>query len=249
MARYAISDIHGNCATFKRALDQLQLSPSDELYILGDYVDRGPDTRGVINTIIDLQQKGYRVNCIKGNHEVYMHNALVAKKDDENHLRHWWRAGGEETIASYLLEPDGQDLHQDLSDHLTWIASLAWYIDLGDFLLVHGGLNFKAADPLADKESLVQIRRWYNDINHEWLGDRWILHGHTPTPKWTIEGQLYPNIHPYPAYNIDAGCFHWKTGLGHLCILNMDQRTFDFIPNLDTDLASLKVKKLLSVKQ
>ncbi|MEL6356632.1 MAG: metallophosphoesterase family protein, partial [Bacteroidota bacterium] len=138
MKRYAISDIHGNHQTFLRALDDIQLSPSDQLYLLGDYVDRGPDSRGVINTIFELENKGYQLQYITGNHEQYMLTAL--REHDEEYLQHWLNSGGYATMDSYRIS--GEDYHQDLHQHLQWMTSLPFYIELEDYLLVHAGINF-----------------------------------------------------------------------------------------------------------
>ena len=69
MSKYAISDIHGCIATFKTLLDKIKFSKEDELYLLGDYIDRGPDSKGVIDHIWYLQKSGYQVHCLRGNHE------------------------------------------------------------------------------------------------------------------------------------------------------------------------------------
>ena len=66
MRKFAISDIHGCLKSFEALLDKIQLSTSDELYILGDYIDRGPDSKGVIDYIWKLEQEGYAVKCLRG---------------------------------------------------------------------------------------------------------------------------------------------------------------------------------------
>ncbi|MEM9260991.1 MAG: metallophosphoesterase, partial [Bacteroidota bacterium] len=69
MPRYAISDIHGCAATFRTALKTIAFSQKDELFLLGDYIDRGPDSMGVLEHIWTLQATGYEVTCLRGNHE------------------------------------------------------------------------------------------------------------------------------------------------------------------------------------
>jgi len=69
MRQIAISDIHGCARTFQALLDKIQLSTNDQLYLLGDYIDRGPDSKGVIDTILGLINAGYRVQTLMGNHE------------------------------------------------------------------------------------------------------------------------------------------------------------------------------------
>ncbi|MCC6412552.1 MAG: metallophosphoesterase, partial [Saprospiraceae bacterium] len=65
MKKYAISDIHGCNKTFLALLENLDFSKADELYLLGDYVDRGPDSKGVFDTIFRLQSEGYKVQCLR----------------------------------------------------------------------------------------------------------------------------------------------------------------------------------------
>ncbi|MEO0876095.1 MAG: metallophosphoesterase, partial [Bacteroidota bacterium] len=66
MRKFAISDIHGCLKTFEALLDQIQFTTQDELYLLGDYIDRGPDSKGVIDLIWKMQADGYQVKCLRG---------------------------------------------------------------------------------------------------------------------------------------------------------------------------------------
>ncbi|MEM7572716.1 MAG: metallophosphoesterase family protein [Bacteroidota bacterium] len=217
--RYAISDIHGHCETFLRLLDRLQLSSSDELYLLGDYVDRGPDSCGVIESIFELKADGYQVHCLKGNHEVLMYRACI--QSSRTDLINWLHnAGGKDTIASYpKLEIN--------TTHLEWMEQLPHYFDLGDYYLVHAGLNFKGGTPLEDKTAMLWIRDWYADIRAEYLGGRTIVHGHTPIPPKEILQMVDP-IWPNPVINIDAGCYRDRNDYGLLCALNLDSRDLTF---------------------
>ena len=95
--KIAISDIHGCCKTFKALLNKIKFNSNDELYLLGDYIDRGPDSKGVIDYIWQLQKEGYQVNCLRGNHEQMMLRAAFV----ENKLDHWMRNGGETTLFSF----------------------------------------------------------------------------------------------------------------------------------------------------
>lgn len=233
--RYAISDIHGNYRTFLQALDAVQLSPSDTLYLLGDYVDRGPSSRRVFQKVLELIDNEYDVRAIRGNHERYMLQALESD-DDLYHLR-WLKAGGGPTLESY--RQGDEELYADFDDHLAWVRKLPFYLEEGDYLFVHAGLDFSLKDPLSDPESLTQIRRWKEDLNREWLGNRVVVHGHTPITRSEIVAQTSKR-YKYPVFNIDAGCFHHETGFGHLCVMDLDQRDFTFIPNADMDLEAIR---------
>ena len=75
MRKIAISDIHGCLKTFKLMVEeQIVLSQKDELYLLGDFVDRGPNSKGVLDYIMSLQEAGYQLHCLRGNHEDMMVN-------------------------------------------------------------------------------------------------------------------------------------------------------------------------------
>ena len=70
MARWAISDIHGCCQTFRYMVEtELQITKEDELFLLGDYIDRGKDSKGVFDYIMQLQNDNFKVQCLMGNHE------------------------------------------------------------------------------------------------------------------------------------------------------------------------------------
>ena len=71
--RIVIGDIHGCNKTFKKLLfEVLAISSEDKIYVLGDFVDRGPDSIGVINTILELKENAYHIYCLRGNHEQLM---------------------------------------------------------------------------------------------------------------------------------------------------------------------------------
>ena len=96
MGLIAIGDIHGCSRTLKVLLEALSLGAEDHLVFLGDYVDRGPDTRGVIHQLIALSK---RVRCtfLRGNHEQAMLDWLSGEEGT-----YWLHYGGEETLQSYM---------------------------------------------------------------------------------------------------------------------------------------------------
>ena len=96
MRTLAIGDIHGCLTALTALLDFVAPAPEDRLVTLGDYVDRGPDSRGVLDLVIDLHAKG-RLIALRGNHEEMM----TASRLDEASRRLWLQCGGRETLASY----------------------------------------------------------------------------------------------------------------------------------------------------
>lgn len=158
MRQLAISDIHGCAQTFRKLVDEVvQIQPDDELYLLGDYVNRGPDPWGVFDFIFELQERGLRVVCLRGNHE----DRLIETYDR-----------GETPVSLRYIK---------------FIRSLKSYHEVGPFLLVHAGLNFSVPHPMHDQVAMRWIRDWEHTLDLDWLGDRHIVHGHIRTPRTHIE--------------------------------------------------------------
>lgn len=224
--RYAISDIHGCNQSFGALLDRLSLSTADELYLLGDYIDRGPDSKGVVDRILQLQRDGYQVVSLIGNHEEMMMEAYA----DEQAYRMWMLNGARETLQSY--HHNGKT--EFPPDHVKFYYSLKLYHEIDGYLMVHAGLNFRYPDPLQDRQAIIWVRNWYDEINYDWLGDRIILHGHTPTPRLIIEHQAQ-QLDQLRALVIDAGCkFNEHVGLGYLCAFDLDERRLIFQENVES---------------
>ena len=116
--------------------------------------------------------------------------------------------------------------------YIDWMKRLEYYFELDDYILVHAGLNFLRKDPLADLKEMMWVRRWYDQIDRQWLGKRIIVHGHTPTRKTAIENSLKILDH-LPVIDIDAGCFYETEGFGNLCAFNLDKRELIFQASLD----------------
>ena len=111
-----IGDIHGCLATFKALLEQINIHrETDKLFLPGDYVDRGPDSKGVIDEIISLQQTGYAVLPIRGNHE----QMLIADHHAET-VKGWHDMADEELKKSFGIE----NLSQLPTTHLSPIEQL-----------------------------------------------------------------------------------------------------------------------------
>lgn len=97
MRTLAVGDIHGTSAALDALLAVVRPTPDDLLVFLGDYVDRGPDSKGVIDRLIALRQT-HRVVCLRGNHELMMTEA----RRQPSELRNWLSVGGTQTMSSYV---------------------------------------------------------------------------------------------------------------------------------------------------
>lgn len=205
-----IGDIHGCYNTFHNLLFEiLQVSKDDNIYLLGDYIDRGPKSKEVIDLIIDLQEKGYNVFPIMGNHEQLLIDSLNSSESFLN----WFDNGCLTTLYSFKI-----DRAYDLPEkYLKFFLELPYYIKLDKFVLVHGGMNLTQEDPYQDKLSMVWIRNEKGNIEEK-LGKR-IIAGHTPLPLDEIQKSLNA-----PKIYLDGGCVYYKRykGLGYLCALELN---------------------------
>ena len=224
MRKFAISDIHGCALTFQTMVEQqLQLNRRDELYLLGDYVDRGPNSKGVLDYIFQLKEAGYQLHCLRGNHEDLMLDATFGPEEME-----LWRInGGDTTMESFGA---WFDITKIPGRYWKFMDSLPYYLEIEGFFLVHAGLNFEATEPLKDEHSMIWIRNWYEDLDRDWLGDRILIHGHTPRPRKTIEAWSMHKAE-LPVLNIDAGCFYY----GQLCAYNLTEDHLLFQQNVDEE--------------
>lgn len=224
MRQIAISDIHGCHKTFLALLDQLSLSHADTLYLLGDYVDRGPDSKAVIDTIWSLQAEGYAIECLMGNHE-----SMTVDEYDETALT----GRRQESDPALLLSFEAENILEIPKPYIKWMRHLKRYLEIPGYVLVHAGLNFKYPDPFMDEEALIWIRNWRHSVNRDWLGDRLIVHGHTPITRPDIEIQAR-QYHISPVQDIDCGAvFVHARNMGHLCAFDLSNRQFLFQRNIE----------------
>ncbi len=223
MKKYAISDIHGCLETFKTLLQKIEFSRQDELYLLGDYIDRGPYSKGVIDHIWQLQADGFLVKCLKGNHEQMYLDSFNGTSD--------WGDYHKETVDSFGVEK----IWKTPERYIDWMEGLSYYFEVDEYLLVHAGFNFDEEDPLQNKEDMLWVRDWYTDINKDWLASRIIVHGHTPMEQHYIKA-MADNLEKLPALDIDNGCVYDYRGFSHLTAFELRERKLYFEPRsiLDT---------------
>lgn len=145
MKKYAISDIHGCFHTFKELLNKIGLNKSDELYLLGDYINRGSNSKEVIDFVIDLQNQNYAIKTLKGNHEEMVFDSIELED---------WTNGEEETLKSFGIK----HLKELAKKYINWFSNLSHFIEYDEFIFVHAGLNFNTL--VHDKNyNLLKIRK------------------------------------------------------------------------------------------
>lgn len=222
MARFAITDIHGCALTLKALVEeQLTLKKDDKLYILGDLVNKGPDSKGVIDYIRQLQKEQYPVACLRGNHDQMLLDAFH-KGDKATNL------SPEE--KELTLQSFGIAAYDELpKKYYKFLDKLAYYIELPDYFLVHAGFDFSNKDIFKNKEAMLNIRDY--KVNWETLKNKRLLHGHTPTALYTIRKA---SIHNDQRINLDAGCVYYKNApFGNLVALNLDTMELYIQHNID----------------
>lgn len=220
---FAISDIHGCSKTFKKLVEsKISLQKEDKLYLLGDYIDRGNDSKGVLDYCIELKDKGYDVTFLKGNHEQMMLDSLNNRKAESTWLRH----GGRETLKSFGVNQIGKID----SYYFDFLNNLEYYIELDKYILVHASLNFDIKNPFSDKVAMLWSRNY--DVIPEKIDNKKIIHGHTPFALNVILGQ---SLERENEISIDSGCAFEKKkeGMGYLIALALHDGKFYYEKNID----------------
>jgi serine/threonine protein phosphatase 1 len=216
---YAISDIHG-CADLLQKMftvidrDLKTIGSMRAIHVfLGDYIDRGPDSRQTIDLLIDRANKHESV-FLKGNHEAFLFDVLK----NPTQLQDWKQYGGLQTLTSYGLRPS---LNPDPAEQAELIKQLAQNIPphqrrffnhlrlrfvCGDFFFVHAGVKPGVALARQQEADLLWIREEFLASEEHFA--KYIVHGHTPVRE--------PDIR-FNRINIDTGAY----ATGNLTLLTI----------------------------
>ncbi|MFY0654765.1 MAG: serine/threonine protein phosphatase [Cyclobacteriaceae bacterium] len=171
MSIYAIGDVHGCLTSLKTVFDHQTFSKDDTILFLGDYVDRGADSKGVIDWLIE-QSSVFNFIFIKGNHDIMMLNA----RSDQRDLFRWLQFGGEETLDSYAIERGAEWMNQIPSDHWKFLENSRPYFEYSDKIFVHAGLE----PGIPPHEQSDQALYWDKYIEPEmYQSGRVVVSGHT----------------------------------------------------------------------
>lgn len=199
MVTYAIGDVHGCYTELMDLLNQIKQDITQNIYhsvkivFLGDYIDRGPDSKAVIDLLITMKERSpHRIICLRGNHEQMMMDALPYSHLFNHHkMNHWLMNGGVKTLDSY----GGMDNITD--GHLEFMNSTEMYYDDGKYLFVHAGIDPAITLEEQTDEEFLWIRdrflKWEDKYEH----DRIVVHGHTPAKDVLVK---------HNRINVDSGC-------------------------------------------
>lgn len=237
MRTWVIPDVHGCLQTLRSLVEDLiGLQKNDSLIFLGDVIDRGPASKGVIDYILNLQKSGIKTTVIKGNHEEYMAKVFREEQSKSgfrkmmgfksSSLKEWMMYGGADTLQSF----NAYTVSAIPEFYIEWIESLQYYIQWENFLIVHAGFNFDNDDIFSDTQSMMWIREY--KIDPEKLGNRKIIHGHVPVTLDFIHQSIISNSFQF--IDLDNGVYlSDKPGFGNLLALELNTMELLVQPNLD----------------
>lgn len=206
---YAIGDVHGRLDLLvemhaRIAAEIMRLRPADwRIVHLGDYVDRGPASEGVIEFLVRQTAADRRILALAGNHDVGFLDFLV----EPDPVGLFARYGGVETARSYGVELDLHDMaafgagcralaSAVPESHRKFLRTLEFSASFGDFFFCHAGIRPGVALDAQDPKDLIWIRGDFH--RHQELFPKIVVHGHTPV----AEPEVLPN-----RVNIDTGAF------------------------------------------
>jgi serine/threonine protein phosphatase 1 len=225
MSLYVIPDIHGHLDKLSEAVDLITKDGGRDarIILLGDYIDRGPNSKGVLQYLIDGRNAGRNWIFLKGNHDRMMQYFFAdpMRFDPQFLVGYSWfhkRLGGIETMASYGVEIAEGRRHFEILDearqavpqaHLDFLTNLVLYHQTPEILFVHAGIRPEIPLDAQTEQDLVWIRSDFHDYKkpHASL----VVHGHTVVDAPTHYGNRI---------NLDAGA-----GYGHPIIVAVFEGT------------------------
>lgn len=208
---YAVGDIHGRADLLEQiiariAADAATHDGDKRIVFLGDYIDRGPASRQVIERLMSPMPDGIEHICLLGNHE----SAFLSFHDSERPKGDWLKHGGLETLLSYAVShtpglptPERMLALQAAlrerfpASHLEWLKSLPTFTEFGDYYFVHAGI--RPGIPLNEQ----------NSHDHMWMRHGWVDYDGPPFDKMIVHGHTISEnveIKPY-RIGIDTGAY------------------------------------------
>lgn len=216
--RLVITDIHGCANTFIKLIEKVSLNENDQLFLLGDFINRGPRSKEVLDFVLLLLTEGYNIFPLMGNHEETLLHIIHNKP---------------EQLKLLLRSRNSTDLlnkNKKLRKRFfRFIRSLPYYYELDNFYLVHAGFNMKAENPLSDTHAMAWVRNFSLDKK---LNKKRVYFGHTPTKLSKIKAAIEANAR---SLCLDNGCSHNYLGkeYGRLLCYDIDSRKLYKQKNID----------------
>lgn len=201
--KYIIGDVHGCLLTLQALIEELRLKSSDSLYFLGDYIDRGPNSKGVLDYLMKLESNwvGRELVFLQGNHDALMLHGY--NQPNNGHYWCWQNNGMEKTLKGF---PNGV-----VSDkYLNFIKRMPTVIKVDNYYLAHAGIE-DISNPLESDVEILQCDRDIIPRNHK------VIVGHTQKSIEDIVDTMDSN-----KIILDGGCVFRKRPYGNLVALCLD---------------------------
>lgn len=212
MRIYAIGDVHGHLQLLRKLFDRirqdLENNPAAHyrIILIGDYIDRGPDSAGCVEYLINLMEEDENIVCLRGNHE---HNLDAFLNDPTYYAESYFTWGGKQCAESYgvsMASYNGtrREVLQKCEElkcnipkrHREFFASLINSVTFGDYMFTHAGVRPGTALDKQTDDDLMWIRTEF--LQHRGLYDKVIVHGHTPTyPMEILPNRINVDTHAY----------------------------------------------------
>ncbi len=215
MQYIVIGDVHGCLKTLRALLSEIKPGRDDHLVFIGDYIDRGPDSKGVIDFLMDLRER-HQCIFLRGNHEAFMLDYL-----DTGAIDQWRVNGGLETLESYT---DSDRRIVIPHEHEEFLRETVLVYDAQDFCFVHAGLRpeytVQKNVELNDEGVFLWERSHLKATRFNW--EKTVVCGHTPVREPVNTDHLI---------NIDTGCvYHTHPYYGRLTGVRLPEREFTTVP-------------------
>ncbi|WP_105617140.1 metallophosphoesterase [Vallitalea okinawensis] len=211
-----MSDVHGHHKHLKAMVQKLKLSDEDYLIILGDFINRGPDSYKTYTYIRELEKCPNTI-ILKGNHEAFITNHLLNTEITDDFLR-WLKLDRYETIITSLLKRHQKSVHDFVSgnelhdfmlyhheDVFTYLKNLPIIVHFDDFIFVHGGYDLRF-HPIQDE---IKFLKYDHFIERSPVQEKKIIVGHWPVSN--LRNTCYTNV---PVFNDDKNIISIDGGLG-----------------------------------
>lgn len=203
---WAVGDVHGWLVLAEAIEARIRdRDPGAAIVFLGDVIDRGPDSRGMVDWLLSEPPAGISRRCLLGNHEDMALRFLKRPRE----AAAWLRFGGRETLASYGVRADEGDRPEDVAaafaaalpgPHRDWFSALPAGLAFGRYVLTHAGAAAEIA--LSDQTKAQLVWERHGDVADlippEDLGARVVVHGHVPVPAPVRSGWRI---------NVDTGAY------------------------------------------
>lgn len=224
---YVVGDIHGELDLLEELHEKMLADTADQpdaqivQIFLGDYIDRGPDSKGVVDWLMRAPPAGWQRICLKGNHETMVHDFL----EDSKTLKRWQQLGASQTLRSYGVRLS--DSHKKVSagaqqadfakkmpnKHRKFYNDLPLFFEMGSYFFVHAGIRPDRALHEQEEQDLLWIRDEFLNSKRDF--GKIIVHGHTPVSKPKIRRNRI---------NIDTGAY--MSGKLACLVLENDEQRF-----------------------